>query len=171
MGTDIYIITELARTDLLDYIRFNGALRETLCRRLFFDLASGVEYMHSINLVHRDIKWYQARPKNIGNLFFSENCLIGYDGILKLGDFGFARSMEQDALSSTFCGSTIYAAPEILIAGGAYDPRWVDSWSCGIVLYAMLTAKMPFSRNVLTKFVKYRYVEGQFARFNCYIVS
>ena len=103
--------------------------------------------------------------------FFSENCLIGYDGILKLGDFGFARSMEQDALSTTFCGSTIYAAPEILIAGGAYDPRWVDSWSCGIVLYAMLTAKMPFSRNVLAKFVKYRYVEGQFARFNCNIVS
>ena len=61
MGTDIYIITELARTDLLDYIRFHGALRETLCRRLFFDLASGVEYMHSINLVHRDIKWYQTQ--------------------------------------------------------------------------------------------------------------
>ena len=60
VGTDIYIITELARTDLLDYIRFNGALRETLCRRLFFDLASGVEYMHSINLVHRDIKWYET---------------------------------------------------------------------------------------------------------------
>ena len=72
--------------------------------------------------------------------------------------------MEHDALSSTFCGSTVYAAPEILIAGAAYDPRWVDSWSCGIVLYAMLTAKMPFSRNVLTKFVKYRFVEGQFAR-------
>ena len=73
--------------------------------------------------------------------------------------------MEQDALSSTFCGSTVYAAPEILIAGAAYDPRWVDSWSCGIVLYAMLTAKMPFSRNVLRKVAKYRYVEGQFARF------
>jgi len=146
VGSDIYIITELARTDLLDYIRFHGALRETLCRRLFYDLASGVEYMHSNNLVHRDIK--------------CENCLIGYNGILKLGDFGFARSMEQDSLSSTFCGSTVYAAPEILIAGGAYDPRWVDSWSCGIVLYAMLTAKMPFSRNVLTKFVKYRYVEA-----------
>ena len=98
---------------------------------------------------------------------FSENCLIGYNGILKLGDFGFARSMEQDSLSSTFCGSTVYAAPEILIAGGAYDPRWVDSWSCGIVLYAMLTAKMPFSRNVLTKFVKYRYVEGQFGKAGC----
>lgn len=76
MGTDIYIITELARTDLLDYIRFNGALRETLCRRLFFDLASGVEYMHSINLVHRDIKWYQARPKNIGNLFLVRTALL-----------------------------------------------------------------------------------------------
>ena len=69
VGSDIYIITELARTDLLDYIRFNGALRETLCRRLFYDLASGVEYMHSNNLVHRDIKWYQTQPKIFENNF------------------------------------------------------------------------------------------------------
>ena len=58
-GHSIFIITELARSDLLDYIQLNGALRETLCRRLFYDLASGVEYMHSINLVHRDIKRYE----------------------------------------------------------------------------------------------------------------
>ena len=54
---NIYIISELARTDLLEYMKLKGALRETLVRRLFYDLASGVHYMHSINLVHRDIKW------------------------------------------------------------------------------------------------------------------
>ena len=54
---NIYIISELARTDLLEYMKLKGALRETLVRRLFYDLASGVQYMHSINLVHRDIKW------------------------------------------------------------------------------------------------------------------
>ena len=53
----IYIISELARTDLLEYMKLKGALRETLVRRLFYDLASAVNYMHSINLVHRDIKW------------------------------------------------------------------------------------------------------------------
>lgn len=142
---NIYIISELARTDLLEYMKLKGALRETLVRRLFYDLASGVNYMHSINLVHRDIK--------------CENCLIGFDGVLKLGDFGFARSVERENLSRTFCGSTVYAAPEILTAKHEYDPRYSDTWSCGIVLYAMFTAKMPFGRDLLNKFVKLKIVE------------
>jgi len=147
VGHSILIITELARSDLLDYIQLNGALRETLCRRLFYDLASGVEYMHSINLVHRDIK--------------SENCLIGHDGVLKLTDFGFARDVGiGDSLSETFCGSTVYAAPEILTATEKYDPRWADTWSCGVVLYAMLTATMPFARAQLAKFVKFQYADA-----------
>ena len=54
---NIYMISELARIDLLEYIQLKGALREKLVRRLFYDLASGVDYMHSLNLVHRDIKW------------------------------------------------------------------------------------------------------------------
>ena len=82
--------------------------------------------------------------------------------MLKLADFGFARDVGiGDSLSDTFCGSTVYAAPEILIAEEKYDPRWADTWSCGIVLYAMLTAKMPYARQQLAKFVKYQYVEGE----------
>ena len=54
---NIYMISELARIDLLEYIQLKGALREKLVRRLFHDLASGVDYMHSLNIVHRDIKW------------------------------------------------------------------------------------------------------------------
>jgi len=142
---NIYIISELARTDLLEYMKLKGALRESLVRRLFYDLACGVHYMHSIKLVHRDIK--------------CENCLIGYDGVLKLGDFGFARSLDENELSRTFCGSTVYAAPEILTAKFDYDPRYSDVWSCGIVLYAMFTAKMPFGRDMLNKFVKLKIVE------------
>ena len=42
-----------------------------------------------------------------------------------------------------------------------YDPRWADAWSCGVVLYAMLTAKMPYAREQLTKFVKFQYVDGK----------
>ena len=95
------------------------------------------------------------------HIIFSENCLIGFDGVLKLGDFGFARSMECDQLSRTFCGSTVYAAPEILTAKNDYDPRYSDAWSCGIVLYAMFTAKMPFGRDLLNKFVKLKLVEGK----------
>ena len=81
--------------------------------------------------------------------------------MLKLADFGFARDVGiGDSLSDTFCGSTVYAAPEILTATDMYDPRWADAWSCGVVLYAMLTAKMPYAREQLAKFVKFQYVDG-----------
>ena len=75
---------------------------------------------------------------------FSENCFIGFNGALKIGDFGFARITEEDELSRTFCGSTVYAAPEILAASDEYNAFYSDIWSCGIILYAMLTAKAGF---------------------------
>ena len=74
--------------------------------------------------------------------YFSENCLIGFDGVLKLCDFGFARTLDEGELSRTFCGSTVYAAPEVLSASEDYNPYFSDVWSCGIVLYAMFTAQV-----------------------------
>lgn len=139
------MISELAQRDLLEYIQLKGAIRETLVRRLFHDLASGLDYMHSINIVHRDIK--------------CENCFISFNGSLKLGDFGFARTIEGDQLSSTFCGSTVYAAPEILASKEDYNAFYSDIWSCGIILYAMFTAKLPFNREKLIRFNEFRIVE------------
>ena len=85
-----------------------GALRESLCRRLFHELASGLSYMHENDFVHRDIK--------------CENLLITADGILKIADFGFAREFGVDDLSTTYCGSTAYTAPEVLL-GSCYNAR------------------------------------------------
>ena len=83
--------------------------------------------------------------------FFSENCLIGFDGVLKLCDFGFARTLDEGELSRTFCGSTVYAAPEVLSASEDYNPYFSDVWSCGIVLYAMFTAQVSTSKMVTYK--------------------
>ena len=70
--------------------------------------------------------------------------------------------MEGDELSSTFCGSTVYAAPEILASSDDYNAFYSDIWSCGIILYAMFTAKLPFDREKLTRFAEYQIVEGNF---------
>jgi len=142
------MISELAQRDLLEYIQLKGPIRETLVRRLFHDLACGLEYMHSLNIVHRDIK--------------CENCFISFNGVLKLGDFGFARTIDGDELSRTFCGSTVYAAPEILAASEDYNAFYSDIWSCGIILYAMFTAKLPFNREKLNRFTEDQVVEGNF---------
>ena len=94
------------------------------------------------------ILYYRGRLIRLKTLkstdIFSENCFIGFNGALKIGDFGFARIMEEDELSRTFCGSTVYAAPEILAASDEYNAFYSDVWSCGIILYAMLTAKAGF---------------------------
>lgn len=96
--------------------------------------------MHLHNIVHRDIK--------------CENLLISLDGSLKVADFGFARQIDKNSLSETYCGSTAYTAPEVLEAKRPYDPRLADVWSCGIILYILLTGAMPFSKNQLYSIVK-----------------
>merc|ERR1712212_404346 len=69
--TTDYIVSELARRDLYETVKIKGALSQNFCRRYFHNLVSGVEYLHSIQIAHRDIK--------------CENCLIGMDGSLKIG--------------------------------------------------------------------------------------
>jgi len=136
-----YIVTELARYDLLQYLRLKGALRESLARRLFYELISGINHLHLNLIVHRDIK--------------CENLLITLDGTVKIADFGFARQMERGhCLSDTYCGSTAYTAPEILAATTLYDPRLSDTWSCGVILYTLLAGSMPFTKNQLFTIIK-----------------
>jgi len=62
---------------------------------------------------------------------------------LKIADFGLSN-MVRDGLSlRTSCGSHNYAAPEI-IAAAPYDGQQIDMWSCGVILYAMLSGSLPF---------------------------
>ncbi|XP_017152207.1 testis-specific serine/threonine-protein kinase 1 [Drosophila miranda] len=131
----VYLIMQLAENGtLLDYVREKKFLDETESRKLFRQLISAVEYIHSKNVVHRDIK--------------CENLLLDENYNLKLIDFGFARkdtrsSDNQVVLSKTFCGSYAYASPEIL-KGVAYDPFMSDLWACGVVCYAMVFGRLPY---------------------------
>ena len=72
LSEKIYIVSELAKTDLLEYLEVKGALRESVVRRLFYDLASGVNYMHTENVAHRDIKWL-VPSKNSDRKYFSNS--------------------------------------------------------------------------------------------------
>jgi len=85
------------------------------------------EYLHSLNIVYRDLK--------------PENLLISNDGFLKLTDFGFAKILE--GRTYTLCGTPEYLAPEILLNKGHGKP--VDWWCLGILIYEMHVGIDPFN--------------------------
>nr|XP_033810665.1 testis-specific serine/threonine-protein kinase 3 isoform X1 [Geotrypetes seraphini] len=135
----IYLVMELAEGgDIFDCVLQSGPLSESRARMLFYQLVEAVRYCHSHGVAHRDLK--------------CENALLHKDTYLKLTDFGFATllPLSYTELSRTFCGSTAYAAPEVL-QGVPYDSKKGDIWSLGVVLYVMLCASQPFDDTDIPK--------------------
>ena len=85
-----------------------------------------LEYLHSMSIVHRDLKL--------------ENILVSQDGALKLTDFGFAKAIKYR--SWTLCGTPEYLAPEIILEKG--HGKAVDYWAFGVLFYEMLNGHSPF---------------------------
>ncbi|CAI4051993.1 putative serine/threonine protein kinase KIN4 SKDI_15G3740 [Saccharomyces kudriavzevii IFO 1802] len=113
------------------YIQRKRRLKESSACRLFAQLISGVDYMHSKGLVHRDLKL--------------ENLLLDKHENLVITDFGFVNEFfEDNELMRTSCGSPCYAAPELVVSTKAYEARKADVWSCGVILYAMLAGYLPW---------------------------
>ncbi|GMT23721.1 hypothetical protein PFISCL1PPCAC_15018, partial [Pristionchus fissidentatus] len=115
--------------DLLKRIKDKTRLSEKESKPIFRQLIESLSYLQSQSIVHRDVK--------------CENVFLDANDNVKLGDFGFARFLRQNEISSTFCGSRAYVAPEIL-SGVSYTGFTVDTWSAGIVLYVMTTGVMPY---------------------------
>lgn len=89
-----------SKGDLLGFCRLRGALPEEKCKEMLLQIANGLNYLHERNIIHRDLK--------------CENILINQENKCQIADFGFARKLEENSISSTFCGSAAYAAPELL---------------------------------------------------------
>ncbi len=140
---------------------------EILLRRMFSELARAVAWMHSVALVHRDIKLESEQERMPMLLIYSPRLLdilltcnpfaseyLDHTGspsldflptpLLKLTDFGLSRFVNPESpLLATRCGSESYAAPEIVMAI-KYDGRQTDAWACGVVLFALATRVLPF---------------------------
>ncbi|KAI8445955.1 CAMK/CAMKL/MARK protein kinase [Phakopsora pachyrhizi] len=126
----IWLITELCPGgELFDYLVENTRFTESEARRIFGQVCLGLGYVHHQGVVHRDLK--------LENVLLDERCNP------KLADFGFGREFEPRRLLDTFCGTTGYAAPEML-AGRKYLGQEVDIWSLGIILHSLLTGSLPF---------------------------
>ncbi|RDB17199.1 Serine/threonine-protein kinase ATG1 [Hypsizygus marmoreus] len=118
-----------------------GGLDEIVVRSFLRQLARALKFLRHRNLIHRDIK-----PQNLLlNAPSPEELARGHPlgvPILKVADFGFARSLPNAMMAETLCGSPLYMAPEIL-RYEKYDAK-ADLWSVGAVLYEMAVGKPPF---------------------------
>ncbi|MBA0686021.1 hypothetical protein Goari_013650 [Gossypium aridum] len=119
--------------DLAAYIQRYGKVSEEVARHLMRQLAAGLQVLQEKHLIHRDLK-----PQN---LLLTK----GSTPQLKIGDFGFARSLAPENLADTLCGSPLYMAPEI-IQNKKYDAK-ADLWSVGAILFQLVTGKPPFDGN------------------------
>jgi serine/threonine protein kinase len=120
--------------DLVSQIIGYGRLSESKARRILLQVASGIKYLHSHNICHRDIKL--------------DNILFDASGRAKICDFGVSSIQPVNNLVATFCGSYSYIAPEVLLRRG-YDGRKADVWSLGIALYMMCKGEGPWIDNGL----------------------
>ncbi|XWS76796.1 hypothetical protein CRYUN_Cryun01aG0208600 [Craigia yunnanensis] len=117
--------------DLAAYIHRHGKVSEEVARHFMRQLAAGLQVLQEKHLIHRDLK-----PQN---LLLSTKAATPQ---LKIGDFGFARSLTPQDLADTLCGSPLYMAPEI-IQNHKYDAK-ADLWSVGAILFQLVTGKPPF---------------------------
>lgn len=146
--------------DLLTYVRKRKHLTEQRAKYFFKQIVAGLGYIHRMNIIHKDLKL--------------ENILIDNLGRIKICDFGVSRLLKPSEIKSRQIltkhkesGTLAYMAPELLYTGThkewerqkkmsladngidkmQYYFKEVDVWAAGVVLYSMLTGKLPFSVN------------------------
>ncbi|KAJ6250240.1 serine/threonine-protein kinase gin4-related [Anaeramoeba flamelloides] len=131
----LYLIMEyVSGGELFDLLVSKGSLSHQKTLRIFQQIIYGLSYLHERLICHRDLK--------------PENLLLDSNHCIKIVDFGMAQIMKNNSLLKTSCGSPHYASPEV-ISGLEYDGKKADVWCCGIILFALLSGRLPFdSKNI-----------------------
>lgn len=141
---NFYILMQKAvGGDLSSKLDHSGPFEESVCRRWFAQMLSGLNYMHLKGLAHRDLK--------LGNILLDEaqDILISDFGLSR---FVWRQNRSEIENSHTFCGTPPYMAPEVIIIeikkeysyGPGYNAFAADIWSLGIILFKLFNKRYPF---------------------------
>ncbi|KPJ11278.1 NUAK family SNF1-like kinase 1 [Papilio machaon] len=145
--------------ELYDYLSQKKVLEEEEARRLFRQIATAVYYCHIHKICHRDLKLENVLLDDTGSAKIChrdlklENVLLDDTGSAKIADFGLSNVFKETSLLSTFCGSPLYASPEI-VKGTPYIGPEVDCWSLGVLLYTLVYGAMPFDGSNFKRLVR-----------------
>lgn len=136
-----FMVTELlSGRDLQELLDAQGRFPVSTALQLMKDICSAVGEIHQCGIVHRDLK-----PANI---FLSRDA--NGEPLIKLLDFGIAKRLDGNDLNDTknSLGSPHYMAPEQIVSSKAVDEQ-ADIWSLGIVLFELLTGRVPFDADTI----------------------
>ncbi|XP_065058145.1 cyclin-dependent kinase-like 2 [Rhopilema esculentum] len=119
------------RTVLDDLDKAPNGLDETAVKKISYQVLRGLDFCHTHNIIHRDVK--------------PENILVSKSGIVKLCDFGFARPLAigPGEVYTDYVATRWYRAPELLVGDTNYG-KAVDIWAVGCLLSEMLTGEPLF---------------------------
>ncbi|KAG6378494.1 hypothetical protein JVT61DRAFT_12754 [Boletus reticuloceps] len=129
--TDLYLVTDFkGGGELFWHLQKETRFSEERARFYIAELVLALEHLHKYNIVYRDLK--------------PENILLDATGHVALCDFGLSKAdLRPDELTTTFCGTTEYLAPEVLLDEHGYS-KLVDFWSLGVLLFEMCCGWSPF---------------------------
>lgn len=120
------LLTYVPGGELFSHLRRAGRFSPDVTRFYLASIVLAIEYLHSKNIIYRDLK--------------PENLLLDRSGYLRIADFGFSKVVEDRTF--TLCGTPEYLAPEIVLSQG--HGKAVDWWALGILAFEMLAGYPPF---------------------------
>ncbi|OWB72098.1 hypothetical protein B5S31_g1800 [[Candida] boidinii] len=128
---DLYLVTDfMSGGELFWHLQKEGRFSEARAKFYIAELVLALEHLHDNNIVYRDLK--------------PENILLDANGHIALCDFGLSKAnLTSNGTTNTFCGTTEYLAPEVLLDETGYT-KMVDFWSLGVLIFEMCCGWSPF---------------------------
>lgn len=129
--SELYLVTDyMSGGELFWHLQKEGRFDERRAKFYIAELILAIQHLHNSDIVYRDLK--------------PENILLDANGHIALCDFGLSKAnLTKNDTTNTFCGTTEYLAPEVLLDESGYT-KMVDFWSLGVLVFEMCCGWSPF---------------------------